>query len=168
MVQGFIYPKTEIIKQSINCEACWIVRLSCCLDLDVLDAVSYDWYANHNHSFKVVGNFLHLRQEQQKHLYSSNYPVFWHLSAVSSQIFVLRCCLTWCVMYKCSKRRNSHPKFSFSSSFCWLYPGPKELELSEMKYWHFQKKGRISNCLVMAVCCGSLSFPWFSIITKPF
>lgn len=46
----FIHPRIEIIKQFINCEARWVVMLSCCLDLDVLDALSYDRYANHNHS----------------------------------------------------------------------------------------------------------------------
>lgn len=37
--------------------------LSCSLDLDVLDALSYDRYANYNHLLKVLGSFVHPRQE---------------------------------------------------------------------------------------------------------
>lgn len=59
----FIHPRTQIIKKSINCEACQVVMLSSCLDLDVLDALSYDGYASHNHSFKIMSSFVHLRKD---------------------------------------------------------------------------------------------------------
>lgn len=138
MVLVFIHPRAEIIKQSINCEARWVLMLSRSLDLDVLDALSYDGYANYNHSLKVLGSFVYPRQEQQKHLYSSNYLVLCHLSAVSPHSPGLYCYLTCCVKYKCSKRRNVCLKVDFSSSFCWFYPAPKEVRLSESQYWEFR------------------------------
>ena len=116
MVLVFIHPGTEIIKQSINCEAHWVVMLSCCLDLDVLDAQSYEGYTNRHHSLKAVGSFVHPRHEQQKYLYFSNYPVYRHLSAVSPQTPGLHCYLSCCVKYKCSKTRNVYLKVGFSSS----------------------------------------------------
>lgn len=62
-VLGFIHPRTEIIKKSINRQAYWVVMLSSCLDLDVLDALSCDGYASHNHSFKIMSSFVHLRKD---------------------------------------------------------------------------------------------------------
>lgn len=94
MAVVFIHPRTEIIRQSISCEASWVVMFSCYLDLNVLDALLYDRYANHNHSLKVMGSFVFPRQEQQKHLQSSNYPVLYHLSAVHLQNPGLYCYLT--------------------------------------------------------------------------
>lgn len=97
MALVFIHPRTEIIRQSINCETNWVVMFSYYLDLNVLDALCYDRYANHNHSLKVMGSFVLPRQEQQKHLHSSNYPVLYHLSAVHPQNPGLYCYLTCCV-----------------------------------------------------------------------
>lgn len=94
MALVFIHPRTEIIRQSINCEASWVVMFSYYLDLNVLDALCYDRYANHNHSLKAMGSFVLPRQEQQKHLHSSNYPVLYHLSAVHPQNPGLYCYLT--------------------------------------------------------------------------
>lgn len=139
MALGFIHPSIEIIRQSISCEASWVVRFSCYLDLNVLDALSYDRYANHNHSLKVMGSFVLPRQEQQEHLHSSNYSVLYHLSAVHLQNPGLCCHLTFCVKYQRSKRRNVCLKVSFSCSFGWFYPLPRLSEsVLRYQYWEFR------------------------------
>lgn len=43
--------------------------LSCCPDLDVLDTPSHDGYTDHDDSFKVVGSFVHPRQEWQTFMF---------------------------------------------------------------------------------------------------
>lgn len=144
--------------------------LSSCLDLDVLDALSCDGYASHNHSFKIMSSFVHLRKDNgniytlQITWYSVIYLHFLHRA------------LAYAVIWPAELSTNAvKEEMSISKSvplarsvdFTQL-PRGQIIRIEVLRIQAFRRNAGSLIGSVMAACCGALLVLWLSSITKLF